>query len=256
MAHVVFVLLTVGGKLLQAPKIKTAKKTKKSSSAPVSALSKLDNVRDALDKERQRQIELIALVQEQTSSSTASRRKLPEVVTDASEHSQLISESSKPRSPSIRKNDSGTSGISLEYSIDSAAVGENSIGGSTLGTLNSTVGGSTVGSSSLLGQHYAADGATVASNVSRSTREIITDILKEGSRSGEDSQDSAASADEPVPSDEDLFAVGWAKALDANSGSYYYFTLDRKQIVWDNPLAPSASLSQSVDESVNDSIPE
>jgi hypothetical protein len=39
-----------------------------------------------------------------------------------------------------------------------------------------------------------------------------------------------------VPSDEDLFAIGWAKAMDPKSGSYYYFTLDRSKIVWDNPL--------------------
>ena len=40
-----------------------------------------------------------------------------------------------------------------------------------------------------------------------------------------------------VPSDEELHAIGWAKALDANSGSYYYFTLDRSKTVWENPLA-------------------
>ena len=42
-----------------------------------------------------------------------------------------------------------------------------------------------------------------------------------------------------VPSDEELHAIGWAKALDANSGSYYYFTLDRSKTVWENPLATS-----------------
>jgi len=40
----------------------------------------------------------------------------------------------------------------------------------------------------------------------------------------------------PPPSDEDLFAIGWAKALDPDSNSHYYFTLDRTKIVWDNPL--------------------
>jgi hypothetical protein len=40
-----------------------------------------------------------------------------------------------------------------------------------------------------------------------------------------------------IPNDEELNAVGWAKALDANSGSYYYFTLDRSKTVWENPLA-------------------
>jgi hypothetical protein len=203
------------------------------------------------------------MAQEQTSISNMSNgRKLLEVVTEVSQHSQILSEHSNPRSPSLRKTDSGTSGISLEYSIDSALVGDSSVGGSTLGTFTSTVGGgSTVGSSTLMGQHYAPDGATVASNFSRSTRDILGQILKEGSRSTDDSQDESSflsgqdpsgSFDEPPPSDEDLFAVGWAKALDEQSGSYYYFTLDRKQIVWDNPLATK---SQSVDESVDESLP-
>jgi hypothetical protein len=39
-----------------------------------------------------------------------------------------------------------------------------------------------------------------------------------------------------VPSDAELLAAGWAKALDPNKGDYYYFTLDRKMIVWENPL--------------------
>lgn len=39
-----------------------------------------------------------------------------------------------------------------------------------------------------------------------------------------------------IPTDEELFALGWAKALDPNSGNYYYFTLDRKKTVWENPL--------------------
>jgi len=39
-----------------------------------------------------------------------------------------------------------------------------------------------------------------------------------------------------VPSDEDLIAVGWAKAYDPNTESYYYFTLDRSKTVWENPL--------------------
>ncbi len=39
-----------------------------------------------------------------------------------------------------------------------------------------------------------------------------------------------------IPNDDELLAIGWAKALDPNSGSYYYFTLDRSKIVWENPL--------------------
>ena len=39
-----------------------------------------------------------------------------------------------------------------------------------------------------------------------------------------------------VPSDEELNVRGWAKALDPHSGSYYYYTLDRMNTVWENPL--------------------
>ena len=42
--------------------------------------------------------------------------------------------------------------------------------------------------------------------------------------------------DHTVPTDEELFAFGWAKALDPKTGAYYYFTLDRTQTVWMNPL--------------------
>ena len=42
--------------------------------------------------------------------------------------------------------------------------------------------------------------------------------------------------DNTVPSDEELFAFGWAKALDPKTNAYYYFTLDRTQTVWTNPL--------------------
>ena len=42
--------------------------------------------------------------------------------------------------------------------------------------------------------------------------------------------------DNTVPTDEELFAFGWAKALDPNTKAYYYFTLDRTQTAWTNPL--------------------
>ena len=73
---------------------------------------------------------------------------------------------------------------------------------------------------------------------------IMQDVLHEGSGSCEDSHDSE---EEIIPSDEDLYAVGWAKALDQSSGSYYYFTLDRSKTVWENPLAPQ-DLTQSQSE--------
>lgn len=49
----------------------------------------------------------------------------------------------------------------------------------------------------------------------------------------------------PAPTDQELFAVGWAKALDPKSGSYYYFTLDRSKIIWDNPLIERSVFSGS-----------
>ncbi len=48
-----------------------------------------------------------------------------------------------------------------------------------------------------------------------------------------------------VPTDEELYAIGWAKALDPKSGNFYYFTLDRKKIMWDNPL-PRMSVRGSI----------
>lgn len=52
--------------------------------------------------------------------------------------------------------------------------------------------------------------------------------------------------EEVIPTDEELYKIGWAKALDSNSGSYYYFSLDRSKIVWENPLNPSESTPHTV----------
>jgi hypothetical protein len=51
-----------------------------------------------------------------------------------------------------------------------------------------------------------------------------------------------------VPSDAELYEVGWAKALDASSGSYYYFTLDRTKTMWENPLEPASTGNESLPE--------
>ena len=60
---------------------------------------------------------------------------------------------------------------------------------------------------------------------------------RESTVADEDDDDEGESLLSVVPTDAELFAVGWAKALDASSGNYYYFTLDRTKTVWDNPLA-------------------
>mmetsp|Transcript_26221 Transcript_26221/g.62310 ORF Transcript_26221/g.62310 Transcript_26221/m.62310 type:complete len:1149 (+) Transcript_26221:338-3784(+) len=165
--------------------------------------SKRQRIKQALARENQRHFEMTATGQEPPAGKS---------------------------SPSIRKNYSGHSGVSLEYSIDSAG---------------NTIGESTVGSS-LLGQHIET--GTVASNCTRDTRgrneRTGDDAIPEGHPSAEGSNGSSEDSDEP-PSDEELFKVGWAKALDANSGSYYYFTLDRSKIVWDNPLSENAEDDES-----------
>jgi hypothetical protein len=235
----------------------------------------------SLERECQQHMELIVLAQQKTSahdrkperlhvlagamleeaiipgtkSSSPSFRGTQTVGPGSPSHrkSSSTNASTRLRSPtSLRKNDSGTSGLSLEYSVDSTLVGESSVGGSTL---NSTVGGSTVGSS-LLGQHYAADGSIVSSTtretLATAKEGIMQDIVPEASRSGEESQDSE---DEIVPTDEELYAVGWAKALDPNSGSYYYFNLDRSRIVWENPLAPPGVSESQSDDSLHGANP-
>jgi hypothetical protein len=49
-------------------------------------------------------------------------------------------------------------------------------------------------------------------------------------------QATSSSMQSAVPTDEELFEIGWAKAVDPNSGAYYYFKLDRSLTVWENPL--------------------
>jgi hypothetical protein len=188
----------------------------------------------------------------------------------AHQHSENTRSNDPPTSgkgaayPHVQRNDSG---VSLEYSIDSSIMvgGDSSLGG----------GGSTLGGgSTIFGQHYATDASvnTTSSRGSRrvqanpsgmsklsallETQQTSTSLGKSGSfSSGMSLQDElTASWDNPAttPTDEELFAVGWAKALDPKSGSYYYFTLDRSKIVWDNPLAGTRRSDQSVD---SESIP-
>jgi len=77
---------------------------------------------------------------------------------------------------------------------------------------------------SLIGAQYVGDASVFTAATSESRTFTTT------------SNAISASASDRVPTDEELFAVGWAKAFDKNSGAYYYFTLDRKTIVWDNPI--------------------
>jgi hypothetical protein len=136
-----------------------------------------------------------------------------------------------------------TSKPSLDYSVDTASL---------------------LGDGSLLGGQFAGDGSVMTMGTSASdnrsllscvTRSTVHDMSGHagqdtkprsllGSPSAESDDDdislsllaSSSSGMEPIPADEELFAIGWAKAMDPSSGSYYYFTLDRTKTVWDNPL--------------------
>lgn len=146
------------------------------------------------------------------------------------------------RSTNKKTNDSAevvriASAVSMDYSNDSGLMGE-----------NSTMGGST-----LLGQQFATDGSvSVMSTTSRGSRARMkgpTTRKVDDDASAFSLQESTSSMDqERVPTDEELFSMGWAKAKDPKSGSYYYFTLDRSKIVWDNPLvAITGASSESMD---------
>jgi hypothetical protein len=131
--------------------------------------------------------------------------------------SLLDREKAKAPAGSYRTNpgvDTSESGLSLEYSADGSSAFFNQDGGG-------------FGSAAAVaaGHQYASAGANA----------------KQAGRQEEDDeslsiQESVSSGMSVVPTDEELFAVGWAKALDPSSGNYYYFTLDRSMTIWENPL--------------------
>jgi hypothetical protein len=134
--------------------------------------------------------------------------------------------------------------VSLDYSMDTASL----LGGDA----------SLVGDGSLIGGQFAGDGSVFTVGTSASdnksllscvTRSTVHDMSGRNKtpidpQPDQDDNDdislslmaSTSSGMELIPTDEDLFAIGWAKAMDPSSGSYYYFTLDRSKTVWDNPL--------------------
>lgn len=118
--------------------------------------------------------------------------------------------------PEVLRNNSA---VSLEYSIDSTYFGDKS---------------AFTNQSSLLGQHLASPEVS-RPFIQKQTNNLLNTVTHESSDEEllqADSEDSS----EFVPSDEELFNIGWAKAFDPTSGSHYYFTLDRSKTVWDNPL--------------------
>ena len=95
---------------------------------------------------------------------------------------------------------------------------------------------------SLIGQQFAPNNSSEQSSSPVLQHQPKPSSVKEVA-SEDDSllsiQESTSSMQSVVPTDEELYSVGWAKALDPNSGNYYYFTLDRSKTVWDNPLSQS-----------------
>lgn len=180
------------------------------------------NLKLALERETRRQSHLLAETQKVTkgmqtleitssSSGTNSYKKARSLVvaqTLLDREKAKATPSSNRKSPKVEKNDSS---LSLEYSTDGSSAFFHE------GT-------------SLLGNNLVPP----AENSVTGTRAGDAD---EDENSYLSIQESSSSAVSVVPTDEELYAVGWAKALDPKSGNHYYFTLDRTKTVWDNPLA-------------------
>jgi hypothetical protein len=145
-----------------------------------------------------------------------------------------------PQSPSLGNNMEIHSAPSMDYSMDTASfLGDGSL-----------IGGQFAGDSSVFTMGTSAsDNKSLLSCVTRSTVHDMSGGRKKkgfplSHHNAEDdtsqsliaSTSNGGGSTEPIPSDDDLFAIGWAKALDPKSGCYYYFTLDRSKTVWENPL--------------------
>ena len=128
----------------------------------------------------------------------------------------------KPLSPS------GSTSMSLAYSVEDSTFFRPS---STPTHIHNNDGGSVL--------TMGTENQSLLSYVTRST---MVQSKVEVTSNNDDADDISLSLLESsssiVPTDEELFAIGWAKALDPNSGLYYYFTLDRSKTVWENPLSP------------------
>jgi hypothetical protein len=184
---------------------------------------------------------LIAMAQEETIKA---RQHLAKTLSDPEkmELANAVMRSTN-KTPQVERIGSG---VSLAYSNDSELMDE-----------NSTMGGST-----LMGQQFTTDGS-VMSTTSRGSRSgaaarmMGTPLRKDDDTASAFSlQESTSSLDqERVPTDEELFRLGWAKAKDPKSGSYYYFTLDRSKIVWDNPLSPLSPIRGASSETMDSGMP-
>lgn len=160
----------------------------------------------ALERERQQHSELMAKVNEQMSPHSAA--------------------AAAAAAASPRKLATTGSAISLDYSTD---------GSSAFLTLDG---------SGLFGQQFAGSGSVATASHATPRQQPISpqhSSIEEETEDDLEIQESTSSMQSYVPTDEELYVIGWAKALDTKSGNYYYFTLDRTKTVWENPLASHSS---------------
>ena len=142
------------------------------------------------------------------------------------------------------------SGVSLEYSMDSSMFFGGDVGSASnqhKGQRDPRPQQRPVGGGSMMMQFAEANQAIRAKSHSGSSLSQRSGrrSMDQKPRQDEDEilslQESGSS--EVIPTDEELFVVGWAKALDPSSGNYYYFTLDRTKTVWENPLSTDTYVS-------------
>jgi hypothetical protein len=152
----------------------------------------------------------------------------------------VSSDSQSVQSPSVQRSDSN---VSLEYSLDSSMLG---------GGDSQTTGAYFLHSDTAASIATSTSKRRTASSKKVPSQKSLLERTSEGEPSvteGSLMSNGTSVTYLPPPSDQDLFAVGWAKALDPKSGAYYYFTLDRSKIVWDNPLVERSVFSSSTTSS-------
>eukprot|EP00594_Rhizosolenia_setigera_P020699 CAMPEP_0178980128 /NCGR_PEP_ID=MMETSP0789-20121207/26300_1 /TAXON_ID=3005 /ORGANISM="Rhizosolenia setigera, Strain CCMP 1694" /LENGTH=635 /DNA_ID=CAMNT_0020670459 /DNA_START=159 /DNA_END=2067 /DNA_ORIENTATION=- len=144
-----------------------------------------------------------------------------------------------PTSPALS---TSPSNVSLEYSLDSATIASGQFdGGMSVGTAG------TAGNQSLISCVTRSTIHTLESRDSFRRHQKVAGLMRSHGSNDEQAVENDVyieeeeEEEEVIPTDEELYKIGWAKALDSNSGSYYYFSLDRSKIVWENPLIPSES---------------
>ena len=188
------------------------------------------------DPKKMELAQAVAHYEEKKSDASASLLSASRYVLPS--HLQTVSSESL----AMERTDSRDSNVSLEYSIESSMLG----GGDSSMTghyFNNNDGTSVYSGGSKRRSGKKATKSTpmpktVEDELSISVTPSFTDNMSMNSGG-------TSITDAPAPSDQDLFTMGWAKALDPKTGSYYYFTLDRSKIVWDNPLIEKSVFSGS-----------